>query len=207
MSMPVLIAEDDPVSCRLLEATLKRWGYPVQRALDGQEALDILAGAAAPQLAILDWMMPKLDGPEVCRRLRNRPGEVPAYLILLSAKTTKEDVIVGLDAGADDYMTKPFDLGELQARLRVGERLLTLQANLANNIKQLQEALTQVNRLQGLLPICCYCKKIRDDKNYWQQVETYLGDHSSARFSHAICPECLETVIKAGLPTPPPNVP
>ncbi|MBI3408995.1 MAG: response regulator [Planctomycetes bacterium] len=205
--MPVLIAEDDPVSCRLLEATLKRWGYAARRAEDGQEALDVLVGSEAPRLAILDWMMPKLDGPEVCRRVRSRPREAPAYLILLSAKTTKEDVIVGLDAGADDYMTKPFDLGELQARLRVGERILTLQANLANNVKQLQEALTQVNHLQGLLPICCYCKKIRDDKNYWQQVETYLGDHSSARFSHAICPDCLESVIKAQLPAASTKVP
>ena len=92
-------------------------------------------------------------------------------------------------------MTKPFDYGELRARLQVGARILTLQANLAMNIKQLQEALAQVNRLQGLLPICCYCKKIRDDRNYWQQVETYLGDHSAARFSHAICPDCLNAMV------------
>jgi len=126
----VLIAEDDVVSRRLLEATLTRWGYEVVVTRDGSEAWQALQLADAPPLAILDWMMPGMDGIEVCRKVRQRGQEPYIYLILLTTKSLKENIIEGLDAGADDYLTKPFNPAELQVRLRAGIRIITLQAEL-----------------------------------------------------------------------------
>jgi DNA-binding response OmpR family regulator len=194
--MQVLIAEDDAVSRRLLEATLRRWDYEVIVTCDGQQALDALQAPDAPPLAILDWMMPLVDGPQICRRLRAVERGVPTYVILLTAKGTKEDVVTGLDEGADDFMTKPFDRDELHSRIRVGIRMIELQQKLTARVRELTDALTQVRQLQGLLPICSYCKRIRDDQNYWQQVESYLSRHSEIRFSHGICPECYEVHAK-----------
>jgi phosphoserine phosphatase RsbU/P len=195
----VLIAEDDMVSRRLLEATLVKWGYEVVVTTDGLQALDALSQPDAPSLAILDWMMPGLDGAQVCLRARESAGERLLYMILLTAKGRKEDVVEGLTAGADDYMIKPFDRAELKARINAGERILRLQAELAARVKELELALVNVKLLQGLLPICCYCKKIRDDKNYWQQVDTYVADHSEAQFTHGICPECRDKIVKPEL--------
>jgi CheY-like chemotaxis protein len=195
----VLIAEDDPISRRLLEASLVRWGYQVVVTVDGTEAWESLRAADAPPLAILDWMMPGLDGVEICRRVRARPGETAPYLILLTAKRQREDTVEGLEAGADDYITKPFDRDELRARLKVGVRMVTLQRNLADRLRALEAALGRVKQLQGLLPICAYCKKIRDDRNYWQQVEAYISGHSDAQFSHGICPDCFDRVVRPEL--------
>jgi two-component system, cell cycle response regulator len=128
--MQVLIAEDDPISRRVLEATLSRWGYEVLVACDGQEAWDVYQQDDPPKLAILDWMMPKIDGAEVCKRVRSVNGKDYTYIILLTAKGRKEDIIEGLDRGADDYIVKPFDSGELQVRLRAATRILKLQADL-----------------------------------------------------------------------------
>jgi two-component system cell cycle response regulator len=126
----VLIAEDDMVSRRLLEAMLARWGYDVVITRDGTEAWQVLQGPDAPPLAILDWMMPGIDGVEVCRLVRQRVQEPYIYLLLLTTKGRRENIIEGLDAGADDYLTKPFDPHELQVRLRTGKRIVTLQAEL-----------------------------------------------------------------------------
>lgn len=197
--MRVLIAEDDVVSRRLLEATLIKWGYEVVVTTDGLEALEVLSKPDAPSLAILDWMMPGLDGAQVCLKARALAGERLLYMILLTAKGRKEDIVEGLTAGADDYVIKPFDRAELKARINAGERILRLQAELAARVKELEFALTNVKLLQGLLPICCYCKKIRDDKNYWQQVDTYVADHSEAQFTHGICPDCRDKIVKPEL--------
>jgi sigma-B regulation protein RsbU (phosphoserine phosphatase) len=191
----VLIAEDDVVSRRLLESTLRRWSYEVVLAVDGEEAWAVLDGPEPPSLAILDWMMPGLDGVDVCRRARTRPSPTPPYIILLTAKTRREDVVQGLDAGADDFIGKPFHRDELRARLQVGVRVVTLQRKLAERVRDLEAALTRVRQLQGLLPICAYCKKIRDDQNYWQRVEEYISAHSDAQFSHGICPDCYERIL------------
>jgi sigma-B regulation protein RsbU (phosphoserine phosphatase) len=195
----VLIAEDDAVSRHLLEATLAKWGYEVVVTVDGLQALEALSKPDAPSMAILDWMMPGLDGSQVCLKARELAGDRLLYMILLTAKGRKEDIVQGLTAGADDYVIKPFDRGELKARINAGERILRLQAELAARVKELELALTNVKLLQGLLPICCYCKKIRDDKNYWQQVDTYVADHSEAQFTHGICPDCRDKIVKPEL--------
>jgi sigma-B regulation protein RsbU (phosphoserine phosphatase) len=197
--MKILIAEDDPVSRRLLEATLSKWGYEVTSTSDGAEAWEALAAPQSPKLAILDWMMPEMDGVEVCRRVRSRPDQGPLHILLLTARGRKEDVIAGLGAGADDYITKPFDQEELRARVQVGVRIVELQTTLASRVQELEEALVRVRQLRGLLPICSYCKKIRDDRNYWQQVEQYVSTHSEVQFSHGICPECYSKVVEPQL--------
>jgi phosphoserine phosphatase RsbU/P len=188
--LKVLIAEDDPVSRRYLEAALRKWGYQVLTAKDGTGAWEILKNRGSHPLAILDWMMPGIDGLRLCRMIRATPQLAQMYVILLTARTGQGNQVAGLEAGADDYVTKPFDRKELRARVQVGARVAKLQANLADRIHELEVALTKVKQLQGLIPICSYCKKIRDDKNYWRQVESYLAEHSEAQFSHGICPEC-----------------
>jgi phosphoserine phosphatase RsbU/P len=196
--MRVLIADDDVISRRFLERYLTESGYEVVVTPDGRAAWHVLDSPDAPPLAILDWMMPALDGLEVCRKLRQREAatQTQTYVILLTAKNEKQDVVAGLDAGADDYLTKPFDAGELRARIQVGVRLLTLQTKLAQQVEELTAALAQVKQLRGLLPMCAWCRRIRDDSNYWQQLETYVSQHSEAVFSHGICPECLTKVEK-----------
>ncbi len=195
----VLIADDDAISARVLESTLRQWDYEVQVARDGQAAWELLKQEDAPRLAILDWIMPGLEGPEVCRRVRSLARPMPTYIILLTAKGNPNDIVAGLESGADDYITKPFDRAELHSRLRVGERIVELQAGLALRVRELEEALSQVKTLKGLLPICAYCMKVRDDRNYWQRVETYIATHSNARFSHGICPECWKTIVEPEL--------
>ncbi len=197
--MKILIAEDDAVSRRVLEATLARWGFEVTTTTNGTEAWEALAAGDAPRLAILDWMMPEIDGLEICRRARQRPGAGPLHIILLTARGRKEDVIAGLQAGADDYVTKPFDHEELRARVQVGVRLIELQSMLADRVVELEEALARVRQLRGLLPICSYCKKVRDDQNYWQQVEQYVSTHADVKFSHGICPDCYQKVVEPQL--------
>lgn len=197
--MRILIAEDDTASRRLLETLLARWGYDVIVAADGEEAWQHLQREGAPHLAILDWMMPGMGGLEICRKVREVGHPSPAYIILLTARAGSEDVVQGLETGANDYVTKPFDREELHARVKVGLRVLQLQMSLADRVRELEEALASVKQLQGLLPICSYCKKIRDDHNYWQQVESYISEHSGAIFSHGICPECFEKFVKPEL--------
>jgi DNA-binding response OmpR family regulator len=199
--MRILIAEDDLVSRRMLEATLIRWGYEVLVTSDGEAAWRALRDQDAPRMAILDWMMPGLDGIDVCRKVRSLPASAPPYVILLTAKGSKTDIVSGLQAGADDYIVKPFDREELQARVQAGVRILSLQASLAARVRELEEALARVKTLQGLLPICSYCKRVRNDGDYWQQVESYISDHSDARFSHGICPDCYQTVVRPQLET------
>jgi response regulator RpfG family c-di-GMP phosphodiesterase len=135
-------------------------------------------------------MMPGLDGLEVCRRVRQLPTPTPPYLIMLTAMASKDEVVNGIQAGANDYLSKPFHRDELKARVAVGAQMLELQRNLAERVKELEAALSQVKQLQGMLPICSYCKKIRNDQNYWQRVEGYLSDHTDVEFSHGICPDC-----------------
>jgi DNA-binding response OmpR family regulator len=190
--MNILIADDDVTSRCLLETVLRKLGYDVVTAGDGNDALVHMQKDGAPDLVILDWMMPGMDGIEVCRRYRAEHPNVPKYIIILTAKDSKSDTVEGLAAGANDYITKPFDNGELIARLGVGKRFVDLQKKLADRVDELKEALDHVKRLQGILPICMYCHKIRNDRKSWDRVEQYISQHSDAEFSHSICPECME---------------
>lgn len=187
----ILIADDDRVSRAALAAVLKKWGYEVAEAADGTQAWEAMQQPLAPRLAIFDWMMPGIHGPELCRLLRARDTDRPPFLILLTTRGEKKDVSEGLHSGADDFVSKPFDPIELNARLEVGRRMLALQDRLAGKIQELQDALTQIKTLRGIVPICANCKKIRDDKGYWNQVEAYVSAHSEALFSHGVCPECM----------------
>ncbi|MFA6109641.1 MAG: response regulator, partial [Candidatus Latescibacterota bacterium] len=140
-----------------------------------------------------------MDGVEVCQRVRANPELRHLYLIILTARAATDDVAEGLNAGADDYIVKPFNRKELQARLQVGIRVVQLQADLARRVQELEESIKRERHLRGLLPICSYCKKIRNDRNYWQQVEQYISEHSEAAFSHGICPDCYRTVVQPQL--------
>jgi phosphoserine phosphatase RsbU/P len=182
--MRILAVEDDPVSRRILTATLERLGHEVTVVPDGQEAWLSFA-TLPPEVVITDWMMPRMDGLELTRRIRARDGERYTYVIMLTALRGRTSYLDGMAAGADDFLTKPFDKDELQARLRVAERLLGLQR--------------EVKQLEGLLPICTYCKRIRDEADSWSQVEEYVGRRTEAQFSHGICPDCYDRHLKPQL--------
>jgi DNA-binding response OmpR family regulator len=207
--MKTLIAEDDATSRTVLVSVLRKKGHEVTVTVDGIEAWRVLQQPDAPPLVILDWMMPGLAGPEVVRRVRALPTDRPPYIIILTARSAKADVVAGLAAGANDYLAKPFDSGELIARLKVGQRMVEMQDALATKAEELRQALDQVKTLRGIVPICASCKKIRDDKGYWNQVEVYVREHTEARFSHGICPECIEKLYPGlhledgDLPSPP----
>ncbi|MBZ5512061.1 MAG: response regulator transcription factor [Acidobacteriia bacterium] len=187
--MKVLVAEDDPLVLHLLERLLAT-EYEVVSARDGKQAWKILCQIDGPRLAVLDWQMPGMHGNEICRKARQLP-DTPMYLLLVTAtRKSSADVLSGFDAGADDYIAKPFDAEELRARVAVGRRVLQLQQSLTERVAELQEALLSVHKLEGLLPICAWCKRVRNDQNYWEQLEQYLSEHMGANITHGICPEC-----------------
>ena len=162
---------------------------------DGAQAWDHLRVATEPTLAILDWMMPEMDGPDVCRRVRAELPLANMYLLLVTAREGRGDVVAGLDAGADDYIIKPFDPDELRARVAVGVRVLGLQQKLAERVAELQDALSNVKQLHGLLPICSYCKRIRGDD---QDLAAGRRLHRRA-FRRAVQPRHLPGVLRDGL--------
>jgi len=170
---------------------LSKLGFSVIAVENGTKAWEILQSENAPRLVILDWSMPGLDGPSLCRLIRKQ--KIYRYILLVTARSRKEDVISGLDAGADDFLTKPLHIGEFHARLRAGQRLLELEETLESKIHQLSAALEHVQQLQGLLPICMHCKRVRNDQQMWERIETYIEQRSDATFSHALCNECLES--------------
>ncbi len=193
--LKILIAEDDPVSATLLKTLLEKWEYDVVITENGDEALSALIAPESPSLAILDWMMPGLSGPDICRNVRKSALTRPVYLILLTRLGKRENIVEGLEAGADDFLAKPFDAAELRARVQAGQRVVNLEHELLTRVQELEEALANVQRLQGMLPICSYCKKVRDDQDYWHQVESYVTQHADVQFSHSICPSCYDTVM------------
>lgn len=178
--MKILMVEDDPIANAVLQAALKSLGHEVTEVADGQRAWDRLA-RDPHRVVISDWMLPGLDGLELCRRIRANQKDY-IYFILLSSLTTSGDNLgQAIAAGVDDFLSKPVKTAELQARLHVAERILNFA--------------TQVRQLQEILPICGYCRKIRDDKNYWSQVEEYLGNEAGVNFSHGVCPDCYNRVL------------
>lgn len=188
----VLLAEDEPVTRRLLEAQMTRFGFEVVSVNDGLSAWEVLQSPNAPSLVVLDWNMPGLDGPDVCRKIRESVRSGYTYMLLVTARNAKSDVVQGLSAGADDFVSKPVDPDELHARLRTGERIVRLEHALATQVKELVAAAEHVKELQGMIPICMHCKRIRNQSQIWEKVETYIEHRSGAKFSHALCAECLE---------------
>jgi sigma-B regulation protein RsbU (phosphoserine phosphatase) len=180
----VLIVDDDPVITTLLAAMVSAAGYAAHTAANGVEAWAAFQRAPA-SVVISDWLMPELDGMELCRRVRARPDEPYVYFILITASGGKQQYAAGMEAGADDFIFKPLDLDELRARLRVAERILGLRREL--------------RRLEGLLPICSYCKRIHDASGTWSSLEEYVERHTEAQFSHGICEECFQSVVQPQL--------
>lgn len=193
--MRILIAEDEPISRLALEATVPQWGFIPVTVANGEDALARLtAPGDAPPMAILDWMMPGMDGVDVCRAVRSSMLPVAPYIVILTTRTEQSDIIAGLQAGADDYVRKPFDRIELQARLQVGMRVIQLQQQLLERVRELEEGHERERALRRLLPICAYCRRIRDDQDYWQALERYVAESGGVRFSHGVCPDCAHKV-------------
>lgn len=196
--MRILVADDDPVARLVVSSRLTKWGYGVVTAEDGTSALAVLTRPGAPRIALIDWMMPGLDGPDVCRRLRASASGTSTYVLLLTAREGSASVAEGLDAGANDYLTKPFDDRELRARLGVAARVVNLEDQLQARVTELQHALDSVARLEELLPICSYCHSVRQDDDYWQRLDQYVGQRG-VKFSHSICPHCFEKHVEPQL--------
>jgi DNA-binding response OmpR family regulator len=196
----ILAVEDDAVARAVLRQALRRLGHDVIEATHGANAWEVLQNAPV-RVVVSDWMMPEVDGLELCRRIRRRSGAEYIYFILLTGRdATSDNQKEAADAGVDDFLTKPLDFGELWMRLRVAERIL--------------QYTTQVRQLEQMLPICSYCKKIRDDQNYWQQIEGYISERTGSDFSHSVCPDCYQRVLipelekirsDAAQPPTPPN--
>jgi CheY-like chemotaxis protein len=189
-NLAILLAEDSEIQSEILKRLLEDIGYRVDTVSNGLAAADML-GRKTFSFLITDLLMPSMNGLELIRTVRamNLPGYV--FAILLTSKGSRGDFIEGMDAGADDFLMKPVDADLLRVRLRAGERILRLERGLAERNRVLENALGEVKKLSGLLPICANCKKIRDDQGYWHQVEIYIKEHSDADFTHALCPSCM----------------
>jgi phosphoserine phosphatase RsbU/P len=180
-AMKVLAVEDDEVGRTVLRQALRTLGYEVVEAIDGETAWARLQGEPV-RIVVSDWMMPGIDGLELCRRIRARAGPDYVYFILVTARDASTgNQRIATDAGVDDFLTKPIDLQELWMRLHVAERILRYT--------------TRVRQLEQLLPICSYCKKVRDDRNYWQQIESYIEQRTGSEFSHSVCPDCYQRIV------------
>lgn len=196
--MKILIAEDEYITRLMVQVSLEKWGYRVDCVSDGNEAWEALQKPDAPQIAILDWEMPGLDGVEVCRRVKELEKETPIYVILLTGRDSRNDILHGFDMGADDYMTKPFDDNELRARVRVAERLVQIQISLAESVDELRYVLDQMESLQGALPVCVSCHKIQGSDDSWNSLDSALKSLSEPRFMYMECPECSKESHRSG---------
>jgi CheY-like chemotaxis protein len=178
--LKVLAIEDQPVAAMQLLAVLKSLGCEAAHAKNGEDAWHQLTNGGF-RVVVSDWRMPGMDGLDLCRMVRDRGGDYVYYILISSTKITRESRATALAAGVDDFLAKPVDADELGMRLHVAERIVNLAA--------------QVKKLESFIPICGYCKKIRDDKKYWQEVETFFAQQQGARFSHGICPDCYQRVM------------
>jgi phosphoserine phosphatase RsbU/P len=180
--LKILAVDDDPVARKVLAQALRRLGYDqVVEVKDGMEALAFLDKEPV-RVIVSDWTMPGMDGLELCRQVRARTKNDYAYFVLLTGREADiQNQREAIEAGVDDFLVKPLNLQELWMRLHVAERILRYA--------------TKVQQLEAFLPICSYCKKVRDDKNYWQQIEGYINARTGSEFSHSVCPDCYTRVI------------
>ena len=186
----VLIVDDHLANLGVLFTTLSRAGYKVLVAETGQQALT-QAAMAQPAAILLDVVMPEMDGFETCRRLKQQASTQAIPVLFITALADTIDKVQGFAVGGVDYVTKPFEVEEVLARVAAHTALYTLRQELEQKNRDLEAALSQVKRLSGLLPICAGCKKIRDDEGYWHSVEAYIANHSEAVFSHGLCADCM----------------
>lgn len=190
----VLVVDDDRITLKFVKACLSKAHEPynVTTCFDSLEALESIQ-REPPDLVITDWMMPNLSGPELCHKIRALPQAFSyIYIILLTAKSNPEDILAGLTAGADDYIVKPFDQQELRSRMIAGTRILRANKALRLVNSELKKAISHISTLHGLLPICLDCKKVRQDTEYWEEVETFIRKTNFMEVSSSICPECMQ---------------
>jgi len=195
----ILIVDDNPDNIHAVGSMLNETNlYTIGVAMDGKQALDIMKKAGNYDLVLLDVKMPFLNGLETCKAMRENDflREIP--VIFLTAFHESEEIVAGFEAGGQDYVTKPFNSRELLSRVKTQlelkssrDRLKLLLSEKEKLISELNESLANVKTLKALLPMCSYCKKIRDDKGYWNQVDEYITNHSDTKFSHGLCPDCL----------------
>ena len=187
----ILVVDDHPDNLRLLSGILNEHGYKVRLAPNGERALATIR-KEAPGLILLDIMMPVMDGFEVCRRLKQDTETAGIPIIFISALNETIDKVKAFSLGGVDYITKPFKSEEVLARVNTHLSLRLLQLQLEKKNTELRKALDEIKVLRGFIPICASCKRIRNDKGYWEQIETYISNHSGAQFSHGVCDECLK---------------
>lgn len=199
----VLVAEDDELARFALVALLRHHDYEVLAAADGRETLTHLAADAEPLLLLLDWEMPHRNGLQICQTLREMERSQRTHVIMLTARTEPGDVLRAFEAGADEFLTKPVDVAHLLARLRSGLRILQLEHRQAVRAAEFERTRQEVRELQRLLPICMYCKRVRDQREHWDEIESYLAASAGVRFSHGICPRCFDTVLADAMPADP----
>lgn len=195
----VLIADDDAASRMALGAIVRRSGWQPRLVDSGEQALRLLLEPEAPPVALVDWMMPDLSGVDLCRQVRAHEDVRQPYIILVTVRNEVDDVVAGLEAGADDYLIKPAHAAELRARVQVGLRTVDLRERLLLRATQLEQALAEVRQLRSLLPTCSYCRRIRDDHDSWQTLEEYVSHHTDVKFSHGFCPQCFDRYVRPQL--------
>ena len=179
--MKILMAEDEPVASKVLQRALELLGHQVVTASNGLEAWEAFDREPV-RLIVSDWLMPGLDGLGLCKKVRERKKTPYTYFILLTSQETgPENYDLATEAGVDDFLTKPLDRATIRMRLRVAERILKFT--------------TEIRQLKDMIPICAYCRKIRNDDNYWQMVETYINKETGSNFTHGICPECSKALL------------
>ena len=188
--MKLLIAEDEYTTRLTVQVVLEQWGYRVDSVEDGTAAWEVLQHHDGPQIAILDWEMPGINGVELCHKVKSLDRDTPVYVIMLTGRDAKTDILKGFDAGADDYITKPFDENELRARVRVAERLVTIQEELVISNNELRAVLNHVEMLQSNLPVCTSCLKVQDYDDSWQGLRDYVTRQEDVRFHYTVCPHC-----------------
>jgi len=192
--MKIIIVDDEPVARAILQHALENLGHEIIAVSNGLEAWEVFDRDPV-RLIVSDWKMPRLDGLGLCEKVRDRKKTRYTYFILLTAQDTRpENYKLATNAGVDDFLTKPFDRPTIEMRLRVAERILRFT--------------TEIRQLQGLIPICAYCRKIQNDANYWQMVEAYISEQTGSNFTHGMCPECAEKFLaeinlKSNLPPKP----
>ena len=186
----IVVIDDNPDNLRVVATMLTGVDYEIRPYLNGCSAIKSIR-SALPDLVLLDFMMPNMSGLEVCQELKNDELTCELPIIFLTASNDREHLQQAFSNGAVDYITKPFDAFELLARVRTHVDLKRAKETQAKLIKELQNALDHVKLLSGLLPICAWCKKVRDDEGYWEQIEGYISKHSEAKVSRGICPECV----------------